>query len=571
MSATAQSSRPTPRPELDRAVAEVREKATEFARLPPLAKVDLLRPLIGRIERVSRGWVDAACRAKGITCGSATAGEEWLAGPVITLRNARLLVDSLVSIARRGKPPLGRGARTRADGRTEIALFPASTFDSILFAGFEARVLLEPGVDEKQARARQASFYQRKDPEGSVCAVLGAGNVASIPPTDVFHKMFVEGRVCVLKMNPVNEWLGPYLEQALLPLTERGYLRIVYGGGDAGAHLVEHAGVDDIHITGSDKTHDLIVWGAPGAERERRRAAGEPRLAKTISSELGNVSPVMIVPGRYSDDELWFQARNVATMVANNGSFNCNAAKMLVLGAAWPQRAAFLSAVERALGEAPLRRAYYPGAAERFRDLVGRRDQTVRIGQPREGELPWTLVRGLDVRAEDPLFRTEPFCGILSEAPLDANDPAEFLDAATRFCNDVLWGTLNATVIVPPALESDPTVGAALERAITELRYGTVAINHWPALGYGIVTPPWGGHPSATLADIQSGLGWVHNTFMLEGIDKTILRGPIVSRPKPAWFYDNPQTGRIGERLAAFEAGPGWLKLPAIAIAALKG
>ena len=68
--------------------------------------------------------------------------------------------------------------------------------------------------------------------------VLGAGNVSSIPPMDVATKMFVEGFVCILKMNPVNEWVGPYLERALAPLIDRGYLRIVYGGAEVGSYLL---------------------------------------------------------------------------------------------------------------------------------------------------------------------------------------------------------------------------------------------------------------------------------------------------------------------------------------------
>ena len=52
--------------------------------------------------------------------------------------------------------------------------------------------------------------------------VLGGGNVNSIPPTDCIYKMFVEGNVCILKMNPVNEWVGPFLEQALAPLIAHG-------------------------------------------------------------------------------------------------------------------------------------------------------------------------------------------------------------------------------------------------------------------------------------------------------------------------------------------------------------
>ena len=65
-------------------------------------------------------------------------------------------------------------------------------------------------------------------------------------------------------------------------------------------------------------------------------------LKKPISSELGNVSPVVIVPADYDDDQLAFVAANVATQITNNASFNCNAAKMLVTSRAWPQRDAFL-------------------------------------------------------------------------------------------------------------------------------------------------------------------------------------------------------------------------------------
>src|SRR4029434_1166499 len=98
---------------------------------------------------------------------------------------------------------------------------------------------------------------------------------------------------------------------------------------------------------------DAIVWGEAGPERERRMAADDPLLAKPISSELGNVSPVRIVHHTYSDAELWFQARNVVTMVFNNASFNCNAAKMLITAKGWPQRSKFLDMVAQAFAQAP--------------------------------------------------------------------------------------------------------------------------------------------------------------------------------------------------------------------------
>ncbi len=559
----------TPIAALDDALTHLAAKATEFARLAPAAKAALLRECIPRLVEVAPAWVAAGKAAKGI--GDELAAEEWLAGPMTTVRMLRLLAESLDAIAATGKPPLGRAAHTRPDGRVEVDVFPSSTLDKLAFAGFTGKVLLQPGVDLAAARARQASFFAQKDPTGGVALILGAGNVSSIPPMDAFTKMFVEGFVCLIKMNPVNEWVGPILEKALAPMIDRGYLRIVYGGGDVGAYLCKHPSVADIHITGSDATHDLIVWGPPGAERDRRKAAHDPQLKIPISSELGNVSPVAIVPWTYRDAELAFIARNIVTMVTNNASFNCNAAKLLVFAEGWSQAGTLLALVKAGLARMAPRNAYYPGAFDRYAQLTNGRTVT-KVGAAKAGELPWTLITDVDAgRTDEPLFRVEPFCGILSQTTLAARTPTDFLAAATTFMNDRVWGTLNACIVIHPDAEKLPDVAAALDRAIVDLRYGTIGINHWPAVGYGVVTLPWGGHPSATLEDIQSGLGWVHNTFMLEGIDKAIIRGPLKVSPTPVWFAGNTGAPALGPKLVAMEANPGWRKLPGIVIGALRG
>jgi acyl-CoA reductase-like NAD-dependent aldehyde dehydrogenase len=570
-SAGAGSASSTSDAELDRAVARVAERRQTFARLGPAEKALLLRSTLPLFLEVAEDWVKAACTAKGLSADRPVAGEEWLAGPVVTLRNARLLLRSLEQIAQSGRPSFGEGVRRRSTGRTEVEVMPAGGLDPILHRGLSCTALLEAGVDEATARERQASFYQRRSPEGRVSLILGAGNVSSIPPSDVLYKMFVEGSVAVLKVNPVNEWVGPMLERALSPLISRQFLSIVYGGADVGSYLCQHPGVDDIHITGSNQTHDRIVWGPPGPEQDRRRRENDPVLKKTITSELGNVSPVAIVPGNYSDDALWFQARNVATMVVNNASFNCNAAKILVTARAWPQRQRFLDMIVKALGEVLPRRAYYPGAKERYAELVDGREGVVKVGTAGPDELPWTVIPGVDSSRPDPLFQIEPFCAVITETDLDEADPAAFLQAVTRFCNDRLWGTLNAMLVIDPRTESGADVARALEQAILDLRYGTVCINHWPGLVFGCMSAPWGGHPSATLADVQSGIGWAHNTYMLEGVEKSIFRGPITMSPKPAWFYDNKMTSSIARKLTDIEAFPSVLKVPALALTAMRG
>lgn len=574
MSAPAESARPTPEADLQRAVAELGDKAREFARLAPAAKRDLLRECMPRIAAVAEKWVAAGCRAKGIAGEGPISGEEWLAGPVTTLRNTRLLAETLDAMVREGRPPLGHGSSTRADGRVEVEVFPTGGLDKALFAGFSCKILLEAGLDARTAHEKQASFYWKKNPEGRIALILGAGNVSSIPPMDALYKMFVDGCVCIVKMNPVNEWVGEFLIEAFKPLVDKGYLRIVYGGGAVGKYLTEHPAIEDIHITGSDKTHDLIVWGPPGEERERRKAANEPVLAanKTITSELGNVSPVVIVPGPFSDAELAFVARNVVTMVTNNASFNCNAAKMLVTAKGWPQRDKLLALIAQFLETVPPRKAYYPGARDRYEDLTRGRSNVKKLGAPGFDSLPWAIVS--DVDAGDPkekLLVTEPFCGMISHVEISTNEPAQFLRDATPFCNDRLWGTLNAMLVVHPTTEREQAVRNELDRAILDLRYGSVTINHWPGVVYGMVSPPWGGHPSATLANIQSGIGWVHNTYMIEGIEKSVMRGPLVVSPKPAWFFDNKKTHEIGRKMVAIEADPSWLKVPGLALTALGG
>jgi aldehyde dehydrogenase (NAD(P)+) len=221
-------------------------------------------------------------------------------------------------------------------------------------------------------------------------------------------------------------------------------------------------------------------------------------------------------------------------------------------------------------GLAP-RKAYYPGAFDRYRALTTASNHVLRFGPEREGTLPWTLIRGLDPEQDLPHFKHEPFCSILSVVTLGSGDALEFLQAATRFANEKLWGTLNATLFVPGTSERDRAISAALQKTLRTLRYGTVCVNVWPGVAYGFGTLPWGGHPSATLANVQSGMGWVHNTPMLERIDKAVLRTPLRILPKAPYFPDHRTLAKLGRKMADFYLDPAVRRLPAIAFDALRG
>jgi acyl-CoA reductase-like NAD-dependent aldehyde dehydrogenase len=367
-------------------------------------------------------------------------------------------------------------------------------------------------------------------------------------------------------MNPVNDYLGPIFERLFARLIAAGFVRIIYGGAEVGAAAIESSRVDEVHITGSIHSHDAIVWGADQADRQRRRSQNDPVLKKPITSELGNVSPWIIVPAAYSQQQLRFQAENVAASIANNASFNCVATKMIITWRGWPQRQAFLDQVDSVLAQVPPRRAYYPGAAERFRRFAGRD-----MSPDAQGALPWTLVRDAKREAAPHLFSEESFVCVCAETSLDARGEQEFVDQAVSFANDELWGTLAAALTVHPGFRRASGGEACFQRALSELRYGAIGVNHWPALVYAMMSPPWGGYPSGTLADAQSGIGTVHNTFMLEGVQKTVLTGPLTIWPKPFWFPTHRRPEPIAWKVLDLYAKPSAWKLPGLMLAAMGG
>jgi aldehyde dehydrogenase (NAD(P)+) len=557
--------------QLDQMVTRLRDGASRFVRLSIGERIALARSMQAGYVRIAKLSVEAACSAKGIPADRPVAAEEWATGPWPVVRQLRLVIESLQAIERTGTTPIGKLGRN-ADGRLTVRVFPTSRIDETLFSGTTVDVHLLAGATEEALDDTRASFYRGRKHDGRTVLVLAAGNITAIPAMDVITKLFNEGSVCLLKMNPVNAYLGPFLVEAFAEPIARGFIAVAYGAAEEGAYLTQHPGIDEIHLTGSAATYDSIVWGPPGPEREARRAQGQPTVTKPVTAELGNVSPVLVVPGPYSEKELAFRAETIAGAMVYNASFLCNSAKILLTPKGWERRPAVLSALERILNTVPTRKAYYPGAEQRWLQLTAGRRQIQSIGTPERGELPWTILPGLDAAdAAEPAYRTEPFCSILSETEIGSDDPVEFLERAVDFANDRLWGSLSADVVVHPKSLKDARVAEALERAIGRLRYGAVTVNSWSGFIFSFASPPWGAHPSSTPADIQSGNSWVHNTLMLEGIEKAVLRHPLTIVPKPAVFPSHRTAHTLMERLTTLEVKPSWSKVPRIVATAVRG
>ncbi len=561
---------------LDETIANLREAAWKFATLSIEKRIELATAMQQGFVKIMDPMVQAGCKAKCIAPDSNLAAEEWAAGAWGVVRQLRLVRESLQAISTTGNTRIGRVKRTQV-GNLAVQVYPNNAIDGILFKDITVDVYMQPDVTEQSLAADRASFYKTafnhdKRHQGKVALVLGAGNIASIGIMDVLTKMFNEGKVCILKMNPVNAYLGPFIEEAFKVAIDQHFLAVVYGGAEVGRHLVYHPKIDEVHLTGSDKTYDQIVWGNNGQEANERRAQNQPLLRKPITAELGNVTPIIVVPGPYTDKEIRFQVEQIATAFTMNASFMCCTAKVLVMPKNWDGATKFIKALQEVCAEIPLRAAYYPGAEDRWQAIVKNRNNVTNIGKPRSNELPWTFVTDLNPDdVHEPLFTEESFCSIITTVQLGSADPIDFLQAATDFANNRLWGTLNATLIVHPKSLKENSINEAFEQAIAQLKYGAITVNTFIGLLFCTGAAPWGAYPSSTSKNIQSGSGFVHNTSMLEGIEKAVLRAPLFVFPKPAWLASHKKARITTQKLVAMEENASWAKVPGIVMAAMQG
>lgn len=566
---------------LDDTVARLADHKDDWARLPLRQRITYLERLRDNTGKVADRWVASAVKAKRIPPDSPLVGEEWITGPWALIKGLNVLVRSLTALLEGKTTYHPHSVRTRSDGRVIVDVFPSNLFDRLALSGFSAEVWMQRGVTRDNLSENTAHFYRHPSPTGCLALVLGAGNIASIAPLDVLYKMFGEGAVCVLKMNPVNDYLGPLFEEIFEPLVSDGYLGFLYGGADLGAALVNHDAVEEIHVTGDFRTYNAIVFGA-GEEGERRRLADSPIVTKPITAELGNVSATFVVPGPWSDDDIQFQAEHVATQKSHNAGFNCIGTQVLVVPSDWERGEDFVRAVRETLKKIPARDAYYPGAAQRQAAALAAHPRAELLDAPSSTSLPRVLITGLDSSSADEYcFTHEFFCNVLSVTTLPGKTPSAFLDNAVSFANEKLWGTLGVNFLIHP--QTLKKLGSQLEDVIAKLHFGCIGINAWIGAGFLFAETPWGAFPGHARNDIRSGAGVAHNGLLFDKPEKSVVRQPFYPfprnlahgefhlSPKPAWFVTHRREHDVGRRFTRFEARPGFRHLPGLFLSALRG
>ena len=146
--------------------------------------------------------------------------------------------------------------------------------------------------------------------------ILGAGNQNFLSVMDALYYLFVEGHVCVLKHHPLQLPSKPHFEHLLEPLIRGGFLASVDAPPALANALIHSPLADAVHLTGGIATHDAILFGT-GADADARRRENRPLLRARLLSELGCITPYLILPGPgaaadagWSDAAIARRARN---------------------------------------------------------------------------------------------------------------------------------------------------------------------------------------------------------------------------------------------------------------------
>jgi aldehyde dehydrogenase (NAD(P)+) len=559
--------------QIDWDLETLQTQKSHWTSLPLKEKIALLRAVRRGLRRVAKDLAELSAVKKGVDPKSNMAGDEWVLGPWAAGYAMTTLIATLERISA-GRPHDLQSSVTRS-GQLAVRVFPRDAFENLLVNGLTTEVWMEPGVNAANLEQHIAPGV-KQPPPGKVALVLGAGNIVSIPILDTLHKLYAEGEVVMLKMNPVNDYAGPLIAEIFAPLINAGYIRMAYGGPDIGVYLTDHPGIETIHMTGSARTHDAIVFGV-GEAGAARKVAKQPRLNKPVSSELGGVCPAIVTPGNWTPADITFQAENIVAQRLYHNGYNCCSTQVIVLPRGWDGAPALMAEIARLMRELPARHPYYPGSQQRADAARAAHPGAITF----EHDPVRTLIPGLDANARQQVFEEEAFCAVLAQTALPALTVEAYLRAAVDFCNTRLAGSLSATLLIDP--ETASAHAAALEETLAGLRYGSIGVNIWGAGGFMLPGAAWGAYPGNTIDDVGSGIGMVHNAYLLDCAQKTVMRGqfrPLTRAwqhgapnlmPKPLWYVTHKQALATARRVTYFALDPGWGHMPGLFAAALRG
>ena len=526
---------------IDRNISKLRVNSTEFLNLDESTLVTMLEQTIENIKTISYYWATLSSEKKGILSKSKE-GEEWIGGPFACIYAIQYFIETIQNNDELDKSKYD-------DSNKSYKVFPTKNIEKLLFPFLEGEVRFGKNLNFDQINEYRgfANRFEKNDPK--ITLVLGAGNVSSIPVLDALFHMIAYKSVIYLKLNPVNDYLLPIFTQVFEPFITRGFMIITEGDMEASQYLTQHDGFQQTHLTGSNYTYENIVYGKTLSDKERSLKTYPKVNKKPITSELGNVTPIIVHPGNWSRSEIKHQAKKIVTAKLNNSGFNCIAAQVIVLPKDWKHTEKLKREIKYYLNKIGDTTSYYPGSTENLNELIDTNnyEQINKL----TCSTPF-LVSDLDL--EKQYGNEEVWSTALYFKEIPYKSYENYATSAIDYVNNELWGNLGVTVLIKN--HNRKANKLILKSYVDNLNYGTVAINEWSALGFVIPTLPWGGYPGNKDNDIQSGQGYVHNSLLFESPQKGIVYSKFRLSPliDPPWFVTNKRAHRIFKHLTYYQA-----------------
>ena len=527
--------------DIDRNISKLRVNSTGFLNLDESTLVTMLEQVIENIKTISYYWATLSSEKKGILSKSKE-GEEWIGGPFACIFAIQYFIETI-----QNKDDLDKSKYDDTDKSYKV--FPTKNIEKLLFPYLEGEIRFAKNLNFNQINEYRGFANRFEKIEPKITLVLGAGNVSSIPVLDALFHMIAYKSVIYLKLNPVNDYLLPIFTQVFDPFITRGFMIITQGDMQASKYLTQHDAFQQIHLTGSNYTYENIVYGKVLSDKERSLKTYPKINKKPITSELGNVTPIIVHPGNWSRSEIRHQAKKIVTAKLNNSGFNCIAAQVIVLPKDWRHTQKLKNDIKHYLKKVGDTTSYYPGSSENLNELI----ETNNYEQINNltCSTPFLLA---DLDLEKEYGNKEVWSTALYFKELSFSSYEDFAVKAIDYVNNELWGNLGVTVLIKNFKKG--TNKLILKNYVDDLKYGTVAINEWSALGFVIPSLPWGGYPGNRDNDIQSGQGYVHNSNLFESPQKGIVYSKFRISPliDPPWFITNRNAHRIFKHLTYYQA-----------------
>ena len=527
--------------DIDRNISKLRVNSTGFLNLDESTLVTMLEQVIENIKTISYYWATLSSEKKGILSKSKE-GEEWIGGPFACIFAIQYFIETI-----QNKDDLDKSKYDDTDKSYKV--FPTKNIEKLLFPYLEGEIRFAKNLNFNQINEYRGFANRFVKIEPKITLVLGAGNVSSIPVLDALFHMIAYKSVIYLKLNPVNDYLLPIFTQVFDPFITRGFMIITQGDMQASKYLTQHDAFQQIHLTGSNYTYENIVYGKVLSDKERSLKTYPKINKKPITSELGNVTPIIVHPGNWSRSEIRHQAKKIVTAKLNNSGFNCIAAQVIVLPKDWRHTQKLKNDIKHYLKKVGDTTSYYPGSSENLYELIDTNNyeqiNNLTCSTP-------FLLADLDLEKE--YGNKEVWSTALYFKELSFSSYEDFAVKAIDYVNNELWGNLGVTVLIKNFKKG--TNKLILKNYVDDLKYGTVAINEWSALGFVIPSLPWGGYPGNRDNDIQSGQGYVHNSNLFESPQKGIVYSKFRISPliDPPWFITNRKAHRIFKHLTYYQA-----------------